>query len=449
MNRHSLARMSHGRRSFSAGAWKRLLAAFVVAGLVGLGAAPVGAAQGAPDAALQHNLACVSTALTNYGFADVPNDHPHRSAINCLAHYGISTGTGDGTVYSPNRTVPRWQMALFVQRATIVAGVVLPPPRDQGLEDIGGLSQATQDAINQLVAARISAGHTASAYRPDDVVTRAQMAQFIVNFLGYVSDTVKVGLQGTVTLSASNGAFISKDDRFDDTEDLSYAIQQATSALYELGIALGVGGDNFAPGLPVTRAQMAAFITRALGFTTARPRPDAPTVDSPRTAAPALATWKSRSWLEADPVAGLQREVSEASLDASAHNRQGPYKDTYARITVTCRNGHVHIGLDTQGGIIGYQAILNGTPVYYQFGDLPLIVEVWELDRFNNAIIWLPWEKRATFIENLREHDDKQISMTVYNQVNAEYGHFVFSVATGRTHHLEPVLDTCNWPSPD
>ena len=45
----------------------------------------------------------------------------------------------------------------------------------------------------------------------------------------------------------------------------------AASALFELGVAQGTGGGNFSPEAPVTRGEMAAFITRALAHTTARP----------------------------------------------------------------------------------------------------------------------------------------------------------------------------------
>ena len=38
-----------------------------------------------------------------------------------------------------------------------------------------------------------------------------------------------------------------------------------------MGVAQGTGGGNFSPEAPVTRGQMAAFITRALAHTTARP----------------------------------------------------------------------------------------------------------------------------------------------------------------------------------
>ena len=45
----------------------------------------------------------------------------------------------------------------------------------------------------------------------------------------------------------------------------------AVSALYELGVAKGTGMGYFSPAASVSRAEMAAFITRALGHTSARP----------------------------------------------------------------------------------------------------------------------------------------------------------------------------------
>ena len=45
----------------------------------------------------------------------------------------------------------------------------------------------------------------------------------------------------------------------------------AASALYELGVAKGTGMGYFSPASTVSRGAMAAFITRALAHTTARP----------------------------------------------------------------------------------------------------------------------------------------------------------------------------------
>ncbi|MCY3649215.1 MAG: S-layer homology domain-containing protein, partial [Acidimicrobiaceae bacterium] len=52
---------------------------------------------------------------------------------------------------------------------------------------------------------------------------------------------------------------------------LNRVSDSAVSALYELGVAQGTGMGYFSPARSVSRAEMAAFITRALGHTSARP----------------------------------------------------------------------------------------------------------------------------------------------------------------------------------
>ena len=49
-------------------------------------------------------------------------------AINCIAYYGITQGTGDGSTYSPEQDVTRAQMAVFIARAAVVAAC-RPRPR--------------------------------------------------------------------------------------------------------------------------------------------------------------------------------------------------------------------------------------------------------------------------------------------------------------------------------
>ena len=87
-------------------------------------------------------------------------------AINCLKAFGITTGT-TATTYSPNDVVARWQMALFLVRQAADHGIAIPAAAPQGYTDIGGLPQATQDAINQITQLGIAKGtyHLARSLR--------------------------------------------------------------------------------------------------------------------------------------------------------------------------------------------------------------------------------------------------------------------------------------------
>lgn len=78
---------------------------------------------------------------------------------------------------------------------------------------------------------------------PDDAVTRQQMAAFLVRHLG---------------LQATPNDFFSDDEGSLFEDDIN--------RLAAAGITKGCGSEQFCPGSPVTRAQMAAFLVRAFGL---------------------------------------------------------------------------------------------------------------------------------------------------------------------------------------
>ncbi|MYJ36831.1 MAG: S-layer homology domain-containing protein, partial [Acidimicrobiaceae bacterium] len=103
-------------------------------------------------------------------------------------------------------------------------------------------------------------------------MNRADMALLIARLLASATDNdsrVNVVLRsdGTFTVGGTE-----PDDAFiDSRQSQPVTKDSAASALFELGVAKGTGGGNFSPEGHVTRGEMAAFITRALAHTTARP----------------------------------------------------------------------------------------------------------------------------------------------------------------------------------
>ena len=251
---------------------KRLVIGLGVLGLVAslLGAAPEGAfgAHGEDDDVDFEPLysACVGAAAESFGFEDTVGTAAEE-AIDCIAHYGVTTGRSAG-VYAPRESVLRWQMALFIARAAGPAGIVLESPaEDQGFTDIGGVSSSARDAINGLAKAGIMAGTSATTFSPNASVTRASMAVLL-------DALVREARPGA-------GAFGGADEFsdvvwdnpgvFNDINRVSLATHNAIGRIYELGITKGVGDHEYGPERLVTRAQMAAFIARALAHTAARP----------------------------------------------------------------------------------------------------------------------------------------------------------------------------------
>ena len=92
--------------------WAVLAAGALIASLLAVGASPAGADTDKADNKAG-TAACVGGAIADNMFTDVSDDHTFRDAINCVAYYGITNGTGDGSTYSPNQDVTRAQMAVF------------------------------------------------------------------------------------------------------------------------------------------------------------------------------------------------------------------------------------------------------------------------------------------------------------------------------------------------
>ncbi len=252
--------------------WALLAVVALFASLFAVGAPPAGAEAGKAEATAAFNAACSGNATQDNNFTDVSEGHVHRAAINCLVHYGITTGTGDGTTYDPDGSITRSQMALFMQRAANKTGVQLAAVSDQGFADIGGLAQFIQDAANQMAGAGIVVGTSATRFGPNDPVTRGEMARILVAFLSAASARVTTNADGTISVTNDANAAVTIDEVFADSRATQpIHIDRAVSALAELGVARGTTETTFSPRNPVSRAQMAAFVTRALAFTSARP----------------------------------------------------------------------------------------------------------------------------------------------------------------------------------
>ena len=255
-----------------------LLGVFAMAASVlAVGAPSATAEAGKADAAAMYS-ACVGPATVDAGFTDVATGSTHDAAINCIAYYGITRGT-TATTFSPNLTITRWQLAVMLQRAAGPAGVTLPEAEAQGFTDISGMLSSFQDAINQMAALGVMAGTTATTFNPSGIVSRAVIVEALAGFLtnariGPGGASLSRDANRTLTLKedASSGATtVTPDENFRDLGVVTFAAHQAIRALAEMGVVQGRGDGTFGPAASVTRAQAAAFITRALAHTNARP----------------------------------------------------------------------------------------------------------------------------------------------------------------------------------
>jgi sugar lactone lactonase YvrE len=117
------------------------------------------------------------------GFGDVPPSYWSATFIKQLAAEGITTGCGNGN-YCPEHPVTRAQMAVFLLRSKYGAGYV--PPDVAGSTGFGDVPANYWSAawIKQLVTEGITSGCGGGNYCPEQPVTRAQMAVFLVRTFG-------------------------------------------------------------------------------------------------------------------------------------------------------------------------------------------------------------------------------------------------------------------------
>ncbi len=190
-----------------------------------------------------------------------------EDAVNCLGHYGITKGR-TATMYDPGAPVLRWQMALFLSRAAGPAGVQLMAETADDFTDLEGVSDEIRSAINQMAALEIMSGTGSGRFSPDTAVSRKTMAEMLDAFLG----KARLGKGALGGGSEDELSEVTPDDTvFTDIGNVTRGQYSAIRRMFEVGVTRGTTDSQFSPEGLVTRGQMAAFITRMLAHTVARP----------------------------------------------------------------------------------------------------------------------------------------------------------------------------------
>jgi phage tail protein X len=140
---------------------------------------------------------------SDQGFSDITGlDAATQLAINQLAQLGITKGITP-TTFEPNLGVARWQMALFLVRLIELDTGVVQPMTIAPFQDVGGLDQEVQRAINRLYELGVAKGTTATTFSPFVTVLRWQTALFLTRALDVESVTPPPGTSG-LTVSVSS-----------------------------------------------------------------------------------------------------------------------------------------------------------------------------------------------------------------------------------------------------
>ncbi|HUF32519.1 MAG TPA: family 43 glycosylhydrolase [Acidimicrobiales bacterium] len=169
----------------------------------------------------------------------------HARAIDCVAHWEITMGTGDGR-YQPAALVTRGQMAAFIARTLASTGHALPSEPRQHFSDVAGTTHEL--SINQLAELEVVSGRADGTFGPMDAVDRGQMATFLARAV-----RERTGKELAITA-----------DWFADDDGSVH--EAAVNRVASAGIAGGFSDGTYRPSRPVVRDQMASFIARTLAL---------------------------------------------------------------------------------------------------------------------------------------------------------------------------------------
>ncbi|RPJ60729.1 MAG: hypothetical protein EHM23_09385 [Acidobacteria bacterium] len=187
----------------------------------------------------------VDVTVTPHTFSDVPTDHIFYSFVEKILARSITAGCAIGA-FCPDGPVTRAQMAVFLEKG--MRGSSFVPPAAAGLFADVPTGHWAAPWIEKLLADGITAGCGPANYCPEAAVTRAQMAVFLLKAKhgsGYVPP-------------APAGVFT-------DVSAVHWAAPWIERLATE-GITAGCGTATYCPDAPVTRGQMAVFLSKTFGY---------------------------------------------------------------------------------------------------------------------------------------------------------------------------------------
>jgi hypothetical protein len=181
-------------------------------------------------------------------FDDVPHGSTYYRFVETIFHNQVTSGCG-GSNYCGESPTTREQISVFLLRAK--DGSIYTPPACV-TPAFGDVPCASPFApwINELSARGVTAGCGGGNYCPADAVTREQMSVFLLRTLegsSYLPPACVTPIFSDVPCSSPFAAWVNE--------------------IAGRGITAGCGGGAFCPTDPVSRSQMAVFLTATFGLT--------------------------------------------------------------------------------------------------------------------------------------------------------------------------------------
>jgi cysteine-rich repeat protein len=183
--------------------------------------------------------------------ADTPAPHPFYAFIENLFHNGVTGGCSGGN-YCPADGVTRAQMAVFLLKAKFGSGHVPPPCTGTVFTDVPCTGGLFDPWIEELADLGITGGCGGNLYCPGNIVTRGQMAVFLLKALedSTYDPPDCTGVFDDVACTPGAG--------FSDWIEELFA-RQITGGC-------SVTPPLYCPGNPNNRGQMAVFLVKTFGL---------------------------------------------------------------------------------------------------------------------------------------------------------------------------------------
>ena len=189
--------------------------------------------------------------ITIKTFSDIDNSG-YREGIEKAAAKGIINGYADGT-FKPDAQVTRAQFITMLYRVAGSPEVEIPEGKTEielGFTDADTISDEYKTAVAWGVQNGIIKGYEDDTFRPNQAISRAQMATMLYRYLtledvwGAASDEMKATYD------------------FTDKDDIAAPFVEAVNYMANMEFIKGFGDGHFGPNETVTRGQAATVFAR-------------------------------------------------------------------------------------------------------------------------------------------------------------------------------------------
>ena len=174
-------------------------------------------------------------------FIDVAPNAWYKDAVQYAYAGGLMTGVS-ANEFAPDATTTRGMIVSMLARLEGVESA-----NDAGFADVEGEWYAT--AVNWAASVGVVSGYEDNTFRPNDAITREQLAAILMNYAAYKGEDV------------SARASL---DAYSDAENVSTWATDTMQWAVAKGLLTGVTADTLQPQGAATRAQVAAISQRFL-----------------------------------------------------------------------------------------------------------------------------------------------------------------------------------------